>query len=286
MLTGPQSTAGRKDIDTVLAILDAAGKQALGMFHQIDKRRIREKSPGDFVSDADRALEIALCERLRLAFPGDGLCGEEFGGRPVGTYWMIDPIDGTSNFLSGLPLWCISIARMTNDVPHLGAINAPALGLSAAGGPGIGFKVRGTTALPCERSRPCFGVGRNANWSATERALLESRLESRGFNIVSLGSCAVSLLFVALGRLSGYLEIGCDGIWDPAGGIALCRANGIRADFRIARDSTVDVKAGLSAEFPDDVRTSPVQGKHSAGKPWKMSARLDTQRFDSEDSTY
>ena len=250
MLTDSQRSAGKQEIDTVMAILDAAGKQALGMFERFDKRRVREKSPGDFVSDADRALELSLCEQLRQAFPGDALSGEEFGGSPARTYWTIDPIDGTSNFLSGLPLWCISIAQMKDDVPRLGGIHAPALGLAAAGGPGIGYEVRGTTVLPDGPPRPCFGVGRNANWNGAERALLERGIEARGFNVVSLGSCAISLLFVALRRMSGYLENGCDGIWDSAGGIALCRANGIRAEFRIARDSTVDVEAGLSAECP------------------------------------
>ncbi len=249
MLTGRQVTSGQEDIETVMAILDASGKRALAMFERIDKRRVREKSPGDFVSDADQALERALCKQLALAFPGDGLTGEEFGGSPTGTYWTIDPIDGTSNFLSGLPLWCISIARMKGDLPQLGGIHAPALGLTAAGGPGLGFAVRGTTFFPSKQVRPCFGVGRNANWNGTERGLLEDVIESRGFNIVSLGSCAISLLFVALGRLSGYLEVGCKGIWDCAGGIALCRANGISADFRIAEDSTVDVEAGLSTNL-------------------------------------
>ena len=246
MLTDRQVPSGQEDIKTVMAILDASGKRALAMSEQIDKRRVREKSPGDFVSDADQALERALCKQLALAFPDDGLSGEEFGGNPTGTYWTIDPIDGTSNFLSGLPLWCISIARMKGDLPRLGGVHAPALGLTAVGGPGIGFAVRGATVLASTQVQPCFGVGRNANWNGTDRAVLENVIESRGFNIVSLGSCAISLLFVALGRLSGYLEVGCEGIWDCAGGIALCRANGISAEFRIAGDSTVDVEAGLS----------------------------------------
>ncbi len=248
MLTDRQQVTGQHDIDTVMTILDAAGEHALGMFDRIDKRRIQEKSPGDYVSDADQNVERVLCEQLGLAFPDDGLSGEEFGGSPTGAYWTIDPIDGTSNFLSGLPLWCISIARMHGDLPRLGGIHAPALGLTAVGGPGIGFVVRGSTVLPGERLRPCFGIGRNSNWNGTERGLLENSIESRGFNIVSLGSCAISLLFVSLGRLSGYLEMGCDGIWDCAGGIALCRANGVSAEFRIARDSTVDVEAGLPTD--------------------------------------
>ncbi len=252
MLTGRQMIAGRQDIDTVMTILDSAGQHALGMFDRIDKRLVREKSPGDFVSDADQTVERVLREQLGLAFPDDGLTGEEFGGNPSGTYWTIDPIDGTSNFLSGLPLWCISIARMQGDLPSLGGIHAPALGLTAIGGPGIGFEVRGTTVLSRKRLQPCFGVGRNANWNGSERGMMEDVIESRGFNIVSFGSCAVSLLFVALGRLSGYLEMGCDGIWDCAGGIALCRANGVSAEFRIAQDSTVDVEAGLSTECLSD----------------------------------
>ena len=258
MLTGGQQDVGRQDIAAVMAIMDAAGEHALGKFGRIEKRRIWEKSFGDFISDADQSVERMLCEQLSLSFPDDGLSGEEFGGSPAGVYWTIDPIDGTSNFLSGLPLWCISIARMNGGVPTLGGIHAPALGLTAAGGPGIGLEVHGTSALSGEHFQPCYGIGRNANWNGSERRLLEDVIESRGFNVVSLGSCAMSLLFVALGRLSGYREMGCDGIWDCAGGIALCRANGISADFRIAQDSTVDVKAGLSPDCLSSSSASPV----------------------------
>jgi myo-inositol-1(or 4)-monophosphatase len=230
--------------DRLSAILDTAAAQSLAFFNGMDARQVDLKSPGDRVSDADRAVEIALRDALGAAFPGDGILGEEYGGDPGNRYWAIDPIDGTSNFLSGLPFWTISLGLMVAGQPVLGGIIAPALGLAAVGGPGLGLRVTGLAA----GSRPdlpiCVGLGRNARWPSADRHALEARIEAAGLSPRLFGSCALSLLLVATGRLAGYIEDCVGGIWDCAGGLALCQAAGLPVAFRVHPDGTVDVVAG------------------------------------------
>ncbi|WIM68324.1 histidinol-phosphatase [Corynebacterium breve] len=81
------------------------------------------------VSDADLAVEEAIREKLSDARPNDALLGEEFGGEPVleGRQWIIDPIDGTKNFVRGVPVWATLIALLDDGVPVVGVISAPAL---------------------------------------------------------------------------------------------------------------------------------------------------------------
>ena len=82
------------------------------------------------VTDADKGAEETLRAILTEARPGDGIFGEEFGGAPVSTgrVWVLDPIDGTKNFVRGVPVWCTLIALISDGVPVVGVISAPALG--------------------------------------------------------------------------------------------------------------------------------------------------------------
>jgi myo-inositol-1(or 4)-monophosphatase len=120
-------------LDTLTTILTEAGTQSLGFFNSLQARIIEAKSPGDLVSDADRAVELTIRRLLAQHFPTDGILGEEMGGTPAGRFWAVDPIDGTSNFLSGLPFWTISLGLMDQGEPVAGGIFAPALGLMAVG---------------------------------------------------------------------------------------------------------------------------------------------------------
>jgi histidinol-phosphatase len=81
------------------------------------------------VSDADRAVEQAIRDRLAVERPGDAISGEEFGTAGSGSRrWVIDPIDGTKNFVRGVPVWATLIALLDGDEPVLGVVSAPALG--------------------------------------------------------------------------------------------------------------------------------------------------------------
>ncbi len=232
------------NLDDLTAILTEAGTQALGFFNTLSQRNVEAKSPGDLVSDADRAVERTLRERLTVAFPDCAILGEEYGGSPTDRYWAIDPIDGTRNFLSGLPFWTVSLGLMDKGQPIAGAIIAPALGLSALGTLGQPLRTTGFTEGSRPDDPPCLGLGRNPRWSAADRYTIESEADALGLGIRLLGSCALSLMLVATGRLKGYVEARAGGLWDCAGGLALCRAAGVTTAFHLHPDGTVDVLAG------------------------------------------
>lgn len=229
--------------DTLSAILTDAGTQAIGFFNTLALRTVEAKAPGDLVSDADRAVEVTLRRLLAQHFPGDDVLGEEMGGTPTGRFWAVDPIDGTSNFLSGLPFWTISIGLMDHGQPVAGGILAPALGLMAVTD---GTSLRETGLYPGSRATnpPCIGIGRNERWPAADRHALEAAVDAAGLSPRLFGSCALSLMLVVTRRLKGYIEPRVGGLWDCAAGLALCRAAGLPTAFRVHPDGSVDVVAG------------------------------------------
>lgn len=230
-------------LDTLTALLTEAGTQALGFFDTLYQRSVEAKAPGDLVSDADRAVEVTLRRRLAHHFPGDGVLGEEFGGAATGRFWAVDPIDGTANFLSGLPFWTISLGLMDQGQPVAGGILAPALGLMAVTD-GITLSETGLTPTSRAAHPSCIGIGRNPRWPAAERHAVEAAIEAAGLSPRLFGSCALSLMLVATHRLHGYIEPRVGGLWDCAGGLALCRAAGLPTAMKVHPDGSVDVLAG------------------------------------------
>lgn len=115
------------DLHLALDLADMAHVLALQRFRAADLE-IRTKPDRTPVTDADRAVEQALRAALRDARPNDAVLGEEFGGEPTGgRQWIIDPIDGTTNFLRGLPIWATLIALVEDGEPVVGVAAAPAL---------------------------------------------------------------------------------------------------------------------------------------------------------------
>lgn len=238
------------DLSRLSAILGEAGAEALAFFNGMAARQVTAKAPGDLVSDADRAVELTLRRLLEQAFPDCAILGEEYGGTPTGRFWAIDPIDGTSNFLSGLPFWTISLGLMDQGLPVLGGIIAPVMGLMAVGGPSHGLRITGLTEGSRPEAPPCIGIGRNPRWHLAERYATEARIIENGFSPRILGSCALSLMLVAAGRLAGYVEPRVGGLWDCVGGLALCQAAGLETHFRLHPDGSVDVAAGAGVTLP------------------------------------
>ncbi len=232
------------DLAHLSAILTEAGSQALGFFNSLGDRTIDAKAPGDFISDADRSVEVTIRRLLAQHFPSDGILGEELGGSPSVRFWAIDPIDGTSNFLSGLPFWTISLGLMDQGQPVAGGILAPALSLIVVGNADGPLIETGLNPGSRATDPPCIGLGRNPRWPAADRHAVEAAIESAGLAPRLFGSCALSLMLVASRRLSGYIEPRVGGLWDCAAGLALCRAAGLPTAFRLHPDGTVDVLAG------------------------------------------
>ena len=233
----------KNELTLLSSILEEAGAEALAFFNRLGARKVDTKAPGDFVSDADRAVEVTLRRLLGRDFPGIDVLGEEYGGEVGARYWAVDPIDGTSNFLSGLPFWTISVGLVEAGQPVMGGVIAPAQGLMALGSAGV-LREAGLTPDSRPESPPCIGIGRNPRWPSADRHAVEAAIEAAGFGPRLLGSCALALMLVATGHLAGYVEPRVGGMWDCAGGLALCRAAGVPFRYRAHPDGTVDVAAG------------------------------------------
>ncbi|MFF2270992.1 histidinol-phosphatase [Agromyces sp. NPDC058136] len=121
-------TAYADDLALALELADLADTVALARFRAADLT-VSTKPDRTFVTEADLAVERAIRERLAEARPADGILGEEFGTEGDATrQWIIDPIDGTSNFMRGVPVWGALISLAVDGVPVVGVASAPALG--------------------------------------------------------------------------------------------------------------------------------------------------------------
>jgi histidinol-phosphatase len=116
------------DLAVALALADQADAVTLARFGAVDLR-VDTKPDLTPVSDADHAVEKGLRETLSRVRPDDSILGEEFGGATAfaGRQWIIDPIDGTKNFVRGVPVWASLIALLVDGVPEVGVVSAPAL---------------------------------------------------------------------------------------------------------------------------------------------------------------
>jgi len=126
------------DLALALRLADAADAQSLARFDSADLR-ISTKADNSHVTDADLATERAIRAIIETERPDDGIFGEEFGAQgDAHRQWIIDPIDGTANYLRGVPLWGTMIALAVDGVPQVGVVSMPALGrrwwASAGGG--------------------------------------------------------------------------------------------------------------------------------------------------------
>src|ERR1700757_3909865 len=135
------------DLALALTLADRADTLTRARFGALDLR-IETKPDLTPVTDADRAVEADLREVLGRERPDDSVVGEEFGGTTTfsGRQWVIDPIDGTKNFVRGVPVWASLIALLDDGVPSVGVVSAPALQRRwwAARGQGAFVSVNGT----------------------------------------------------------------------------------------------------------------------------------------------
>jgi histidinol-phosphatase len=132
------------DLDLALRMADIADSIALPRFRAQDLQ-IETKADASPVTDADRSVEAALKEILAEERPDDALIGEEYGSTGSGARtWIIDPIDGTANFMRGVPVWGALIALAIDGKPVLSVVSAPALARRWWGAPGVGAQTRDT----------------------------------------------------------------------------------------------------------------------------------------------
>ena len=127
-----------QDLELALRLADAADTVALARFRALDLK-VETKPDRSPVTDADKATEEAIKKILSAERAGDGIIGEEFGSSgDKDRKWIIDPIDGTANYLRGVPIWATLIALSLEQKPVLSVVSAPALGRRWWAAPGIG----------------------------------------------------------------------------------------------------------------------------------------------------
>jgi myo-inositol-1(or 4)-monophosphatase len=220
-------------------VIIEAGDLALQYFGNLAELSIMSKGARDMVSDADFAVEKLIRERLLAAYPDDAYLGEETGyvkGSEDSGIWVVDPIDGTQPFISGLSTWCISIAYVRSNEVQLGMVNNPAAGELFIGGTGRAAELNGRPIAPRQAESLIDGLtflGCNPRLRPEQVVPVLDRLLHAGGMFVRNGSGALGLCDVACGRLLGYVEAHINS-WDCLGGIAVCRSSGARVNDYLA----------------------------------------------------
>jgi myo-inositol-1(or 4)-monophosphatase len=215
-------------------------------------REVREKASGDYVTEVDRRSERAIGRFLRSEAPDLPVVGEELGGERSGRFWLVDPLDGTTNFLHGLPIFGVSVALMEAGSPVAGAVHAPALGVTFSAARGLGAEGEGRPLRVSSRDPATAVVATGFPFRVKDRLPEYERLlrpALRSFeDLRRPGAACLDLAWVAAGVLDGFFELGL-GPWDVAAGALLIEeAGGMVTDWAGGPDYlSGDILAGNPA---------------------------------------
>jgi myo-inositol-1(or 4)-monophosphatase len=203
----------------VRAALDELGPRLLATTGRVD---VEPKADGTPVTDADRDADVHLTESISSAFPDHGILSEERDTVVPGTdwCWVIDPIDGTSNFVSGLPYWCISVALCFEGSPVLGIIDAPALGRRYLASRGAGAWLADRRLQVREPVDWRDGRNRHVPVMLTTGTARRARGAGLRLNPRVMGATALDLAIVAEGVAAASVAI-VPHVWDVAAGALL-----------------------------------------------------------------
>ena len=220
-------------------LAERAGELAMEMRPPPGSGHATLKGAQDWVTEADTAVERFLSDELAAAFPEDGFQGEEGGTSRTGSLrWVVDPIDGTSNYARGGARFCVSLACMQADTPLIGVIAAPAQRETVWAWRGGGAWLNGdaiqaaqTTAI----SQAIIEVGWSRRRPNADYLKLCQRLLSGGASLRNGGSGALGLVDIAIGRLDAYAELHIN-LWDVAAALVILREAGAKISDFLAGD--------------------------------------------------
>ena len=227
----------RPAVNVAVRAARAAGNVILRYMNRIDGLNIVEKQRMDFASEVDRLAEAEIVKELRRAYPSHAILAEESGQMGKGPLtWVIDPLDGTHNYLRGIPHFSVSIAMLEKGEPVYGVVFDPLRGelFTASKGDGAYLNDR---RIRVSRRENLGGAMIATGYPYRQRQHLEAQLNmtrvllGQAEDIRRSGSAALDLSYVAAGRYDGYFEIGLKP-WDMAAGVLLVReAGGRYGDF-------------------------------------------------------
>jgi myo-inositol-1(or 4)-monophosphatase len=229
-------------LNTAVKAARRAGTVILRYSDQLERLAIETKGRNDFVTEVDRQAEAEIMRVIHKAYPEHAFLAEESGRHKGNEYlWLVDPLDGTTNYLHGYPQYAVSIALLHRDKLEQAVVLDPLRNelFTASRGQGAQLnerRIRVSRVATLEFALLGTGFPFRAHkhleaWMATFRTLLTNTSGIR-----RAGSAALDLAHVACGRLDGFWELGL-GPWDIAAGALLIEeAGGLVGDFSGARD--------------------------------------------------
>ncbi len=224
--------ANRSALMTVMTrAAEKAGRALLRDFGEVEQLQVSQKGPADFVSQADTKAETMLREELTKARPAFGFMGEETAQQKPDTEytWVVDPLDGTTNFLHGVPHWAVSIALLKGDTVVAGVIYEPVRDEMFWGEKGAGVYLNANRLRVSARTKlhesllatgiPFKGAEKGNFLSDLDKVMMQVS------GVRRMGSAALDLAYVAAGRYEGYWERNIKA-WDVAAGCFMVKEAG------------------------------------------------------------
>jgi myo-inositol-1(or 4)-monophosphatase len=225
--------------ETAVRLATEAGALALRMLPPSGTSSATLKGAQDWLTEADGAVERLLSGRLAAEWPDDGFQGEEGGKVRSGILrWVVDPIDGTANFMRGSPRFCVSLGCLDGEKPVIGVIVAPALGETFAASAGSGATLNGSpirAADTAELARATVELGWSRRRPLAEFLRLTESIVAAGAMPRLNGSGALGLADVAAGRTDAYAELHIN-LWDVAAALVILAEAGARVSPFLAGD--------------------------------------------------
>ena len=228
------------NLNIMIKAAEKASRALIRDFGEVEKLQVSAKGPTDFVSNADLKAEKIIIEELKKARPYYSIISEEDGteiNKDKNNTWIIDPIDGTTNFLHGVPHFAISIALKSNDEIVSGLIYDPIK----------------NEMFYAEKDNGAFF--NNQRMRASQKKELNSCLFATGgfsINEINLpirksGSAALDIAYVAAGRYDGYFQDGLN-LWDIAAGIIILKeAGGLINEIDLSKNKNIQIRASSMA---------------------------------------
>jgi myo-inositol-1(or 4)-monophosphatase len=216
--------------------IDTAKRAGALLHAELGKRReiAFKGSPTNLVTEMDRRAEALIIEAIQAGFPGDAILSEERGtlGGPSGRRWIVDPLDGTTNYAHGISIFCVSIALEVDGQTRLGVVYDPSLDECFVAGRGRGAWLNGerlsvSDAPTLNASLVATGLPYNIRETPRNNLAEFAAFSLRCQGVRRMGSAVLYFCYVAAGRLDGYWELRV-GPWDAAAGVLMVEEAGGR----------------------------------------------------------
>lgn len=256
------------NVNVMIKAARKAGRALVRDFGEVEQLQVSAKGPGDFVTRADRQAEATVREALLEARPTYGYLGEEEGerkGEDPTRRWIVDPLDGTTNFLHGLPHWAVSIALEHKGQVVAGVVHDPVKDETFFAERGEGAWLNESRLRVSGRTRMIESVFATGIPFGVQRTLPDTlrdlaRLMPECAGVRRMGSASLDLAYVAAGRFEGYWERECKA-WDVAAGLVIVTEAGglvgpLREGGRPLEDGVVAANAAVFDRFAQVIRAA------------------------------